>query len=344
MQIQENVSLKPYNTFGIDVRASHFLEVCSIDMLREVLQRKDLPAPFILSGGSNILLTGPVEALVLYIDLRGREVIREDTGEVIIRAMAGENWHELVMWSLEQGFGGIENLALIPGKTGTAPIQNIGAYGRELKDVFEACTAMDMKTGVLRRFDRKQCRFGYRDSYFKREGKGRFIIVSLELRLTKTNHRLSTSYGAIEAELSARGISDPSPGDIAEAVIDIRRRKLPDPSQLGNSGSFFKNPVIPASLFEKLRKQHPDMPGYSQQEERVKVPAGWLIEQCGLKGYRSGDAGVHKKQALVLVNYGAALGEEILQLAQHIQKTVRERFSIDLQPEVNIIRPGTRNL
>jgi UDP-N-acetylmuramate dehydrogenase len=337
MQIQENVSLKPYNTFGIDLPASHFVEIRSLDELRDVLRRTDLPTPFVLSGGSNILLTSPVEALVLYINLRGREVIREDSGHAIIRAMAGENWHELVMWSLEQGLGGIENLALIPGKSGTAPIQNIGAYGVELKDVFEACTAMDIKTGEIKRFDRDQCRFGYRDSFFKQEGKGRFIIVSLELRLTVKNHRLSTTYGAIGSELEARGISDPSPKDIAEAVIEIRSRKLPDPSRLGNSGSFFKNPVIPASLFKKLRGQRPDMPGYPQEEGDVKVPAGWLIEHCGLKGFRSGDAGVHEKQALVLVNYGGASGADILELARHIQKTVRETFSIELQPEVNII-------
>ncbi|MEJ2585695.1 MAG: UDP-N-acetylmuramate dehydrogenase [Robiginitalea sp.] len=337
MHIRQNVSLKPYNTFGIDVPASHFLEIRSIETLREALGRKDLPAPFVLSGGSNILLTAPLDALVLYINLRGRDILREDAGEVIIRAMAGENWHELVMWTLQQGLGGIENLALIPGKAGTAPIQNIGAYGVELRDVFEACTAMDMETGALQRFDREQCHFGYRDSFFKRSGKGRFIIVSLELRLTKNNHRRSTAYGAIESELKARGVSDPSPEDIAEVVIDIRRRKLPDPSQLGNSGSFFKNPVIPASLFEKLRDRRPDIPGYPQADHTVKVPAGWLIEQCGLKGYRSGDAGVHKKQALVLVNYGTARGEDLLRLARYIQKKVKGEFSIDLQPEVNII-------
>jgi UDP-N-acetylmuramate dehydrogenase len=337
MQIQENISLKQYNTFGIDVPASHFLEITSSDTLREAIVRKDLPPPFVLSGGSNILLTSPLNALVLYINIPGREIIWEDSREVIVRAMAGENWHELVLWSLKKGFGGIENLALIPGKVGTAPIQNIGAYGVELKDVFEACTAMDKETGALKRFDRGQCRFGYRDSYFKQEGKGRFIILSLELRLTKINHRRSTSYGAIEDELSSMGISNPSPGDIAEAVIAIRRRKLPDPAQLGNSGSFFKNPVIPQSLFEKLREKHKDLPGYPQEEATVKVPAGWLIDKCGLKGFRSGDAGVHQKQALVLVNYGRASGEDILRLAHHIQKTVLEEFSIELQPEVNIV-------
>ena len=337
MQLQEHVSLKPYNTFGIDVPARYFLEVGSIAALKEALGRKDLPTPFVLSGGSNILLTAPIDALVLYINLRGREVIRETDEDVTIRAMAGENWHDLVLWSLEQGYGGIENLALIPGKSGTAPIQNIGAYGVELKDVFEACTAVEITTGQERRFDWEQCRFGYRDSFFKRKGKGKYIIVSLELRLTKKNHRRSTSYGAIETELSERGISDPTPSDIAAAVIDIRRRKLPDPSELGNSGSFFKNPVIPGSRFEELRERFAQLPGYPQGDGTIKVPAGWLIEQCGLKGYRSGDAGVHEKQALVLVNYGGASGQQILQLARHIQEKVQEAFSIELQPEVNII-------
>ena len=337
MHIQEKVSLKPYNTFGIDVPASHFLEVRSVEELREALERKDLPTPFVLSGGSNILLTAPLQALVLYINIPGKEVIREEGGEVVVRAMAGENWHDLVLWTLQQGYGGLENLALIPGKAGTAPIQNIGAYGVELKDVFEACTAMEIATGTLHRFDRESCRFGYRDSFFKQEGKGRFVIVSLELRLTQEKHRLSTSYGAIEGALKSRGISDPAPMDVAEAVIGIRREKLPDPAQLGNSGSFFKNPVIPASQFDKLRVRHPGLPGYPQGENFIKVPAGWLIEQCGLKGYRRGDAGVHKKQALVLVNYGKASGEDILQLARHIQQTVEREFSIALQPEVNII-------
>ena len=308
-----------------------------MEELREALERTDLPTPFVLSGGSNILLTSPLQALVLYINIPGKEVIHEEDGEVVVRAMAGENWHELVLWSLKQGYGGLENLALIPGKAGTAPIQNIGAYGVELKDVFEACTAMEIATGTLHRFDRDSCRFGYRDSFFKQGGKGRFIIVSVELRLTKENHRLSTSYGAIEGELRSRGVADPTPNEVAEAVIRIRREKLPDPSQLGNSGSFFKNPVIPAPLYEKLRDRHPGLPGYPQGTDLVKVPAGWLIEQCGLKGYRHGDAGVHKKQALVLVNHGKASGQDILQLARHIQKTVEGEFSIALQPEVNIL-------
>lgn len=337
MEIQENVSLKPYNTFGIDVPASHFMVVRSVQDLKEVLGRKDLPAPFVLSGGSNILLTAPLQALVLLIDIRGREILEEGPDNVLIRAMAGENWHELVLWSLQQGLGGIENLALIPGKTGTAPIQNIGAYGVELKDVFEGCTAVEIATGDLHRFSREQCRFGYRDSFFKRAGKGRYIIVSVDLRLSRGAHRLSTSYGAIESELQSRGISNPSPADVADAVIAIRRRKLPDPAVLGNSGSFFKNPLIPTGHFEKLRASFPDLPGYPQGDGQVKVPAGWLIEKCGLKGYRQGDAGVHQNQALVLVNYGKASGEELLRLSRLVQDTVLREFAIELQPEVNIL-------
>jgi UDP-N-acetylmuramate dehydrogenase len=305
--------------------------------LQAILQAPGLPDPFILSGGSNLLLTGPLHALVLYINIPGREILRESGEEAVIRAMAGENWHDLVLWSLEQGLGGIENLALIPGKCGTAPIQNIGAYGVELKDVFVACEAIEIETGKLHRFGREQCRFGYRDSFFKREGKGKFIIVSLELRLTRKNHRLATAYGAISGELEANKISDPGPGDIASAVIAIRQSKLPDPAVLGNSGSFFKNPVIPVTHYESLREDFAEIPGYPQKEGGVKVPAGWLIEHCGFKGFREGDAGVHEKQALVLVNHGNASGQDILNLARRIQKEVFGKFAVQLQPEVNII-------
>jgi UDP-N-acetylmuramate dehydrogenase len=271
-------------------------------------------------------------------NIPGKEIIRSSEEEAVVRVMAGENWHGLVLWTIEQGLGGIENLALIPGKSGTAPIQNIGAYGVELKDVFEACEALEISTGKIRRFTGAQCRFGYRDSYFKGEGKGKYIIVALELRLTKKHHRLSTSYGAIGQELDAMEITEPAPGDIAGAVIAIRERKLPNPALIGNSGSFFKNPVIDRGRFESIRLRFPDLPGYPQKNEtQVKVPAGWLIEQCGFKGYRRGDAGVHANQALVLVNYGRASGQEILQLARSIQQAVREKFSIELQPEVNIL-------
>lgn len=337
MEVLEQVSLKPYNTFGIDATASHFAEVRSVEALQELLRLPGLPTPFVLSGGSNLLLTGPLHALVLYINIPGREILSESGDEAVIRAMAGENWHELVLWSLEQGLGGIENLALIPGKCGTAPIQNIGAYGVELKDVFVACEAIEIKTGELHRFEREQCRFGYRESFFKREGKGKFIIVSVELRLTRKNHRLSTAYGAISSELKAGGIGEPGPGDIARAVIAIRQRKLPDPAVLGNSGSFFKNPVISATHYESLLEDFPEIPGYPQTQGGVKVPAGWLIERSGFKGFREGDAGVHENQALVLVNHGKATGQEILDLAHRIQKEVRLKFAIELQPEVNII-------
>ena len=337
MEIQEHISLKPYNTFGIDVPASHFVEIDSVETLQEILRTEGLPEPFVLSGGSNLLLTGPLQALVLYINIPGKEIIRETERESIVRSMAGENWHDLVLWTLDQGLGGIENLALIPGKAGTAPIQNIGAYGVEIKDVFEACEAIEIATGELRRFKRDECAFGYRDSFFKREGKGKFIIVSIELRLSRKDHAVSTSYGAISAELEEQGIIQPGPADIAKAVIAIRGRKLPDPSKLGNSGSFFKNPVIPSQTYASLKKSFPQLPGYPQDGENTKIPAGWLIEQCGFKGYRSGDAGVHKRQALVLVNYGNASGEDLLNLARNIQETVYRKYSIALQPEVNII-------
>jgi UDP-N-acetylmuramate dehydrogenase len=337
MDIRKNVSLKPYNTFGIDLPAAEFLEIDSVERLQHILKLRKGNELFVLSGGSNLLLTAPLQALVLYIDIPGKEILHEDGQTAVIRAMAGENWHELVLWSLEMGLGGIENLALIPGKCGTAPIQNIGAYGVELKDVFHACEAVEVATGATRRFSAEDCAFGYRDSFFKQEGRGKYIITSIELTLTRKDHKLSTGYGAIKGELDSRGISDPTPGDVAEAVIAIRRSKLPDPRVLGNSGSFFKNPVLSAREYDALKVRFPELPGYRQAGEQVKVPAGWLIEKCGFKGYRDGDAGVHEKQALVLVNYGAASGAEILKLSRLIQQTVRETFGVVLIPEVNII-------
>ena len=337
MVIQKNISLKPYNTFGIDLPAREFLEIESLATLQKVLQLENRPKLFVLSGGSNLLLTAPIDALVLYMNIRGREILEEDGQTAIVQAMAGENWHELVMWSLSMGLGGLENLALIPGKCGTTPIQNIGAYGVELKDVFYACEALEMSTGRLRRFTAEDCHFDYRDSFFKREGKGAYIITSIALRLSKTNHKLSTSYGAIQGDLTPKGITEPPPLDVAQAVIAIRQSKLPDPKVLGNSGSFFKNPVIRRAEYTALKKRVPELPGYPQKGEMTKVPAGWLIEKCGFKGYRKGDAGVHEKQALVLVNYGNAQGKELLDLAHSIQDKVRDTYGIDLTPEVNII-------
>lgn len=337
MDIRKNVSLKPYNTFGIDLPASEFLEVDSVETLQKILKIREGQEIFVLSGGSNLLLTAPLKTLVLYINMGGKEILDEDGQTTIIRAMAGENWHDLVLWCLDRGLGGIENLALIPGKCGTAPIQNIGAYGVELRDVFHACEAVEVATGALRRFSAEDCAFGYRDSFFKQEGKGKYIITSLELKLTRRDHRLSTSYGAIRDELDQRGITTPAPRDVAEAVISIRRSKLPDPAVLGNSGSFFKNPVISAEQYEALKEQYPGLPGYPQQEGGVKVPAGWLIEKSGFKGFRSGDAGVHEKQALVLVNYGQASGGELLQLSLRIREKILDTYGIALYPEVNII-------
>lgn len=285
-----------------------------------------------------MLLTKDIDALVMHINLKGISIVEENENEVEIKVMAGENWHDLVTWSLDKGYGGLENLSLIPGNTGTAPIQNIGAYGVELKDVFVSCAAMEIKTGELVGFDNEACKFGYRDSVFKNEAKGQYIITSVHLKLTKKDHVLHTGYGAIEAELKKNGIVYPTIKDVSNAVIAIRQSKLPDPAVLGNSGSFFKNPVISKKAFEKFIKKNPEAPHYEVDDEAFKIPAGWLIEQCGYKGKRFGDAGVHEKQALVLVNYGSATGDDILRLAQLVQKEVAQKFNIKIQPEVNIIK------
>ncbi len=338
MKFLKDISLKKYNSFGIDVKAADFVEISSADDLRRALQREEFPERFVLSGGSNMLLTKDLEALVLFINLKGIRVLWEDDSRVAIRVMAGENWHELVMWTLDKGYGGLENLSLIPGNTGTAPIQNIGAYGVELKDVFESCEAMEIESQKLVRFDKQACQFGYRDSIFKSGKKGKYIITSVNLILTKKDHKLHTSYGAIEEELRANGIEQPGIRDIANAVISIRQRKLPDPAVLGNSGSFFKNPVVMPNAFEKFHKQYPDAPHYELEDGNFKIPAGWLIEKCGFKGKRIGDAGVHKDQALVLVNYGGASGSEIHNLSELIRQEVKLNFGIELTPEVNIIQ------
>ena len=337
MEIRQNISLKPYNTFGIEATARYFIEISSEEELRKALALEGYPPIFVLGGGSNVLLTGDLEALVLHLNIKGIRVKREDDSQVVITARAGENWHQLVLWTLERNYGGLENLSLIPGNTGTAPIQNIGAYGVEIRDVFESCTAMEVESGRLRTFSSADCAFGYRDSYFKNEGRGRYIITAVDLRLHKDNHRLNTSYGAIEAELKARGVSRPGIRDVSDAVIAIRQSKLPDPKVLGNSGSFFKNPVISGQACRKLVSNHPDVPVYKVSEQEWKVPAGWLIEQCGFKGKRFGDAGVHSRQALVLVNYGKATGRELLDLANGIKDAVMQKFGVVIVPEVNII-------
>lgn len=337
MKILSNISLKPYNTFGIDVSARRFVQVTSVDELREVLKNVYASELFILGGGSNMLLTKDIDQTVIHINLKGREIIEETETEVVVRAMAGENWHEFVLYCIGNDFGGLENLSLIPGNVGTAPIQNIGAYGVEIKDSFESCIALDLQTLQLKTFSREECQFGYRDSIFKNEVKGKYIITSVSFRLSKKPHKLNTSYGSIDLYLGEKGVKNPTIMDISNAVIDIRQSKLPDPKELGNSGSFFKNPVVTKEKLAELQQQFSDMPFYVVDDTRVKVPAGWLIDRAGLKGFREGDAGVHKKQALVLVNYGNATGQEILALSRKVQDKIRIMFGIEIIPEVNII-------
>lgn len=337
MQIQKNISLKPFNTFGIDVEAKQYLVAHSTEELTQILKRFYASELFVLSGGSNILLTQDIEATVLHIQTKGIKVIDETSHSVLVEAQAGENWHQFVLWCLQHDFGGVENLSLIPGCVGTSPIQNIGAYGVELKDTFYSCEAIHIQTLETKKFTKEDCRFGYRDSVFKNELKGQYIITSVVFQLSKKNHQLKTSYGAIQQKLDKNPEIPTSIQRISEAVISIRESKLPNPKVLGNSGSFFKNPVVELTFFKQLQAKHTTVPSYPVNETQVKVPAGWLIEQCGFKGYRKGDAGVHKNQALVLVNYGDASGEEILQLSKAIQYKVHQEFGIQLEAEVNLL-------
>ncbi len=336
MLIEEHKSLKPFNTFGIDCNARYFASVASVTELKELLAQNTHPL-FVLGGGSNLLLTQDVDALVLHIDMKGITVLSENNGQVTLEVSAGENWHEFVLHCIDKGYGGIENLSLIPGNVGTAPIQNIGAYGVELKDVFVNCKAIEIDTLKEYTFNKEACQFGYRDSLFKNEGKGKYIITSVTLQLTTNEHKLSTSYGAIKDRLAANRVTEPTIKNISDAVIAIRRSKLPDPAEIGNSGSFFKNPVISTEDFHKFRLSHPNAPFYEVSPTEFKIPAGWLIEQAGFKGQRFGDAGVHKNQALVLVNHGDASGTELWELALRIQKKVKEDFRIYIEPEVNVI-------
>ncbi len=334
MKLHTQYSLKAFNTFGIEQSAENFVAISSQSQLKEALSLKQFEQKFILGGGSNLLLTQPIKGLCIHIALKGINVIQEDDNTVLVEAMAGENWHDFVCWTLEQGYGGLENLSLIPGNVGTSPIQNIGAYGVELKDVFESCTALNRNNLSERTFSKEEAQFGYRSSFFKTEGKGQYVITSVRFRLTKKAHQINISYGAIKEALCDR---ETTPQNIANAVIGIRQSKLPNPAELGNSGSFFKNPVITKAQYDQLLMTYPDLPAYPQENGEVKVPAGWLIDQLGFKGKRIGDAGVHAKQALVLVNYGTATGKEILALAIKIQATVKENFDIDLEAEVNIL-------
>jgi len=337
MRILRNFSLKNHNSFGIDVRADKFISIKSINDLRNLLRKSYASELFVLGGGSNMLLTGDIHKTVLHIALKGKKVVSETKNEVLIEACAGENWHEFVLWTLEQNYGGLENLSLIPGNVGTAPIQNIGAYGVELKDVFVSCKAMNVQTLEVQVFSLTECEFSYRNSVFKNQLKGQYIITSVIFRLTKEEHQLNIDYGAIKSELDKKGVTSPVIQDISNAVIAIRKSKLPDPKEIGNSGSFFKNPIIGKNQFKELEEKFPEIPSYKISDNKIKVPAGWLIDKAGFKGYRSGDAGVHKNQALVLVNYGAATGAELLMLSKKIQKKIKDQFNIDLEAEVNIL-------
>jgi len=337
IDIQQNISLKDYNTFGIDVLAEHFVSISNTSELKEVLSQNGFPKKLILGGGSNMLLTQNQNALVIHVNLKGISVEKEDDNYVYVRAQAGENWHEFVLWSLKHNYGGLENLSLIPGNVGTAPIQNIGAYGVELKDTFVSCDAIEVDTSETTSFTNEVCNFGYRNSIFKIEAKDKYVITSVILRLTKQNHKLKIDYGAIRSELASKKIANPTIQDISKAVIAIRESKLPNPKEIGNSGSFFKNPVISSSKFEKLKENFSSIPSYPISDSEVKIPAGWLIETGGFKGKRFGNYGVHKKQALVLVNYGGAQGSDILKLSQLIQKTVLRLFDIAIEAEVNIL-------
>jgi UDP-N-acetylmuramate dehydrogenase len=336
MLTQKNISLKPFNTFGIDVIAKEFVAVASIEELVKVLDTNPTDI-LVLGGGSNMLLTKAVEALVLHVNLKGITEISKSENSVRIQVAAGENWHELVCWCLDKNYGGLENLSLIPGNVGTAPIQNIGAYGVELKDSFISCEALNIHTKTLKTFSKDDCDFGYRNSIFKQALKGQYIITSVVFELSSKNHHLKTNYGAIETELNRSGIDLPTIQDVSKAVISIRNSKLPDPKVIGNSGSFFKNPIISLSKFEELQTQFPQMPSYKVSEDAIKIPAGWLIETSGFKGKTFTNYGVHSKQALVLVNHGGANGTDILNLSLQIQNAIKFIFDIDLETEVNIL-------
>ena len=337
MHIEEHKSLKDYNTFNIQATARYFSSIGSIEDLKLALQSNIHPDIFILGGGSNMLLTKNIEALVLHINLKGVKIISEDKNRVVLNVMAGENWHEFVQYCINNDYGGVENLSLIPGNVGTAPIQNIGAYGVELKDVFLDCNTLSIADQSEKKFTKEECKFAYRNSIFKHQKKGKYIITNVTFKLTKNNHRTIIEYGSIKQELENSNIHHPSIKDISEVIIKIRESKLPNPNEIGNSGSFFKNPTINNIEFEKFYKNFPTAPFYKLSEFEYKIPAGWLIEKSGFKGQRDGDAGVHKNQALVLVNHGNASGKEILELAEKIQTKVKQDFGILIEPEVNIV-------
>lgn len=337
MQTIINFPLKEHNTFGIDAYAKQYISITSEKQLATILKEKQTSDLFILGGGSNMLLTKNIEALVLHINIKGIKIIKEDDDFAWIESKAGENWHAFVLYSINHDFGGLENLSLIPGNVGTTPIQNIGAYGAEIKDTLVHCDAIEITNGKTVRFSNLDCNFGYRESIFKKEQKGNYIITAVTFKLSKKKHKINIDYGDIKKELEQLGIKNPTIKQISDAVTSIRKSKLPDPKQLGNCGSFFKNPIISKNQYQLVQKEFPNMPSYYFGTDLVKVPAGWLIENAGFKGKRFGDAGVHFNQALVIVNYGNATGNELLQLSKKIQETVLQKFKIGIEAEVNIL-------
>lgn len=335
--IEDNVNIQAYNTFGISVNCNHFARFASVEELHSLLTSKPADLPFmILGGGSNVLFTTDFDGLILKNEIPGFEIVRKDGNDVYIKAGAGENWHSFVLRTINLNLGGLENLSLIPGNVGASPMQNIGAYGREIKDVFYELEAYHIASGEVHRFDNAACRFGYRESVFKNEVKGQYVILSVTYKLSK-QHDLNTSYGAIEQQLTEMGITEPTIKDISNAVIAIRSSKLPNPAEIGNAGSFFKNPVVDSSVLEGILQTHTNVPYYPAPNNQVKLAAGWLIEQAGWKGKTFDHFGVHKRQALVLVNYGGATGLEIYNLSSKIIADVHEKFGVTLEREVNIL-------
>ena len=336
MQIQQNISLKQFNTFGIDVNARYFSAFKNEDELRELTSAHVQMPVLVLGGGSNLLFTKNFEGIVLKNEMKGIMLVKEDSHYVYVKVGAGENWHQFVQYCLQRNWQGVENLSLIPGNVGASPMQNIGAYGVEIKDVFEELEAYLINDNSIRTFSTNDCAFGYRESIFKTKLKGQAIILNVTFRLNKIP-KYNVSYGAIEDELSQMGVKDLTAKSISLAVMNIRRAKLPDPLRLGNAGSFFKNPSIPFAKYDELKKLNPTMPGYKNENGSVKLAAGWLIEQCGWKGFRKGDAGCYAQQALVLVNYSSASGKEIYELSEEILQSVLKKYSILLEREVNIM-------
>ena len=338
MLIDRNISLKPYNTFGLDVAADYLTHIRHPEDLKEVFTNKkfQLMKKLILGGGSNILLTRHFGGLVIKMEIAGIEVIEENDETVLVKVGAGENWHQLVLWAVENGLGGIENLSLIPGTVGAAPMQNIGAYGVEQESVFHSLEAYEVESGKSTRFYKEDCSFGYRYSAFKGPLKEKYIITHVYYRLTK--HPIyNVSYGNLKATLDEMGVEELSLSAISQAVINIRQSKLPDPSEIGNAGSFFKNPVVSKVHYQSLVAAYDEVPGYKINEAEIKVPAAWLIEKASWKGYKRGEIGVHSKQPLVLVNFGKGQGQAIKMLSEEIQKSVADKFGIELETEVNII-------